>query len=121
LLPEPTFGGLYEGPGVAPRLTVGPPYPFPWIDHAGTLVTLLGVALAVALVGTWSRARSDPAAALASGMVLISVAYPVVWVAARHLPVIYLMYDARFIGLLTLLPLLFGLALMLRAAALRRQ
>jgi hypothetical protein len=117
--PRPTFGMELLGPGIEPRFREGPPYPWPWVQDADTLVLLLAVALENALVLTWARARTNPAAALASGLVLASVAYPLAWVAIRHLPVPYWFYDARFIGLLTALPLLVALILMRRGARFR--
>ena len=117
--PRPTFGMELLGPGIEPTVREGPPYPWPWVEDADTLVLLLAVALENALVLTWARARTNPAAALASGLVLASVAYPLVWVAIRHLPVPYWFYDARFIGLLAALPLLVALIVMRRGARFR--
>jgi hypothetical protein len=114
--PHPTYGAEFLGPGIEPRPIVGPPYPWPWIEYAEALANVLGVALALALVATWARARTHPAPALASGLVLVSVAYPVAWLAMRHLPLFPWFYDARFVGLLTVLPLLLALALMRRGA-----
>jgi len=70
-----------DGSRVIGTVVVGqvPPYPMPWIWHAATLANLLGIALLVAGAVTWSRAKAQPAAAIATGMVLASVAYPVVW------------------------------------------
>jgi hypothetical protein len=118
--PRPTYGFEYLGPDVAPRLTVGPPYPMPWIPPADTLLTLLAVALALAVVIAWERAETNPTVALASGLVLVSVAYPAVWVSIRYLPVPYWFYDARFVGLLAILPLLLALILMRRGARAER-
>jgi hypothetical protein len=117
--PKPTYGMEYLGPGVEPRLIVGPPYPYPWVVESGALENILGIALAVALVVTWARVRGNPVAALASGLVLASVAYPLAWVAIRHLPVPYWFYDARFVGLLAGLTLLVALMLMRRGARFR--
>jgi len=103
--PEPTIGFMYEAPGMEPTVDFGPPYPMPWIPESETLLTALGVALAVAVVLSWRAARSDPAPALATGLVLVSVAYPLVW--ALH------PYD---VWPLIVLPPLVALALMRRAA-----
>jgi hypothetical protein len=114
--PRPTYGVILDAPGVVERVYVGPPYPMPWIWHAETLVNVLGIALAAALVVTWARARREPAAALASGLVLVSIAYPVAWLVSRNLAFALWMYDARAIGLLAVLPLLLALMLMRRGA-----
>ena len=67
---------------------LGPPY----LDAVAPAVeaarcAILGLALAVAIVVTWRKARTHPAPALASGLVLLSVAYPLVWVLLRTDPV----------------------------------
>jgi hypothetical protein len=122
--PQPTWSvEALPGPGntviEGPRIP-GPPYPAPWIWHAEALVNVLGVALALALAVTWARARKNPAAALGSGLVLVSIAYPVAWLLSRQVAFDLWMYDARYIGLLTLVPLLAALGLMLRGAGLSR-
>jgi hypothetical protein len=114
--PRPTYGVISDAPGVVERVIVGPPYPMPWIWHAEALVNVLGIALAVALVVAWARARREPAAALASGLVLVSVAYPVAWLVSRNLAFALWMFDARAIGALAVLPLLLALMLMRRGA-----
>ena len=48
--------------------------PLPWLPPSGTLFAILATALAIALFLTWRRARSDPAPAIASALVLMSVA-----------------------------------------------
>jgi hypothetical protein len=115
--PEPTYSLLIHGPGAEPTLQVGPPYPMPWIWPSRTLVAVLGIALAVALIVTWRRARTHPAPALASGLVLLSVAYPLVWVAIRTEPVPtpYWLYNGGYPLLLAALPVLLALVLMRRA------
>jgi hypothetical protein len=124
--PEPTRTLMFEAvkPAVGrtvevvgPTVVVGPPYPMPWIWPSRTLVAVLGIALALAVVVTWRRARTHPAPALASGLVLASVAYPLVWVAIRteHLTVPYWAYNGAYPLLLTILPLLLALTLMRRA------
>lgn len=114
--PRPTYGVILDAPGAVERVYVGPPTSTPWIANAEALVNVLGLALAVILVVTWARARREPAAALASGLVLVSVAYPVAWLVSRNLGFALWMYDARAIGLLAVLPLLLALMLMRRGA-----
>lgn len=120
-MPEPTYMTIYSGPGVEGTVRAGPPYPMPWIFPARTLVAVLGIALAMAVVVTWRRARTHPAPALATGLVLTSVAYPLVWVAIRteHLPVPYWAYNGAYPLLLAALPLLLALTLMRRASSMR--
>jgi hypothetical protein len=113
--PQPTYGMLYEGPGTVGRVTVGPPYPFPAVNYADTLVQVLGVVLAIALVVTWREARSKPANAVAAGLVLASISYAVAWLVFRELlPFGLWVYDAWWTGVLTMLPLLVALLLVRR-------
>jgi hypothetical protein len=102
---------------VGPTVVFGPPYPMPWISPSRTLVAALGIALALALVVTWRRHRANPEHTLATGLVLASVAYPLVWVATRWEPVPTPIWAYNGVGPLLLagLPLLVGLALVLRA------
>jgi hypothetical protein len=102
---------------VGPTVVVGQPYPMPWIFPARTLVAALGIALALAIVVTWRRNRTHPAHALATGLVLASVAYPLVWVAIRseQVPTPYWAYNGAYPLLLAVLPLLLALVLMRRA------
>jgi hypothetical protein len=81
-----------------------------------TLVAALGIALAVAVVATWPRNRTHPAHALATGLVLASVAHPLVWVAIRweQIPTPYWAYNGAYPLLLAVLPLLLALVLMRR-------
>jgi hypothetical protein len=119
--PEPTYGA-YAVPGpdntvVAGPTFEGPPYPFPAIWHADTLVHLLGVVLAIAVVVTWREARTKPANAVAAGLVLASISYAVAWVVFRELlPVGLWVYDAWWTAVLTLLPLVLALLLVRRGA-----
>ncbi|HMJ02566.1 MAG TPA: hypothetical protein VK506_06470 [Conexibacter sp.] len=103
-----------EGP---PTIELGPPYSMPWIPESRPLLRILGIALAVAVVVTWRTARARPASALASAMVLASVAYPLVWVLVRFEPVPtpWWAYNAAYTLLLAGLPLLLALYLMRRA------
>jgi hypothetical protein len=77
--PSPELGGrtLAEGSEVA--IGPGPPYSAPELIEPGTLLTALGVALLVAVVFGWRAARSRPEAALATALVLVSVAPPFAW------------------------------------------
>jgi hypothetical protein len=83
---------------------------------------VLGIALALAVVLTWRKARKHPAPALASGLVLLSVAYPLTWVVIRTelpLTVPYQLYNGAYPLLLAVVPLLLSLYLMRRAARTR--
>jgi hypothetical protein len=115
--PVPTYGLLMRGPGAEPTLHVGPPYPMPWIWPSRTLLAVLAIALVVAVVLTWWRARTHPAPALASGLVLGSVAYPLVWalIHTEGLSVPYWAYNGAYPLLLAAVPLLLALALTRRA------
>jgi hypothetical protein len=118
---EPTIGWLMS-PGEKPKISLGSPYPMPWIPESRPLLRILGLALAVAIVLTWRRARTHPAPALASGLVLLSVAYPLSWVAIRtegpvNLP--YQLYNGAYPLLLAVIPTLLALYLMRRAARAR--
>jgi len=124
--PEPTRTLMFEATKpavgrtvehVGPTVVVGPPYPMPWIFPSRTLVAALGIALAVAVVVTSRRNRTHPAHALATGLVLASVAYPLVWVAIRweQVPTPYWAYNGAYPLLLAALPLLLALVLMRRA------
>ena len=102
---------------VGPTVVVGPPYPMPWILPSRTLIAVLGIALAVAVIVTWRRNRTHPAHALAAGLVLASVAYPLIWVLIRTEPVPtpYWAYNGAYPLLLAVVPLLLALTLVLRA------
>jgi hypothetical protein len=77
--PVPTTVFTMTGPGQDPVISDGPPYPLPWLPPSSTLFAIIATALAIALFLTWRRARTDPAPAMASALVLMSVAYPLVW------------------------------------------
>jgi hypothetical protein len=117
--PEPTYGA-YAVPGVGNTVVPGPtfegpPYPFPYIWHADTLIQVLGVVLAIALVVTWREVRAKPANAVACGLVLASISYAVAWLVFRELvPFGLWVYDAWWTGVLTLLPLTLALLLVRR-------
>ena len=105
--PEPTIGFTYEGPGVEPTVNFGPPYFLPWLTESRTLITALGIALVVAVVFSWRSARTRPEAALATALVLASVAHPVAW-----------LLHGYAVWPQIVIPLGVALALMLRAAGL---
>jgi hypothetical protein len=115
--PKPTVMHLYTGPHADPIVQVGPPYPLPWLPPSRGLTLILAIALAVAVVAAWQRSRTHPERALATGLVLASIAYPLTWVATRteafHMP--YWMLNGPNPLLLTVLPALLALALMRRA------
>jgi hypothetical protein len=115
---EPTIVMTHFSPGEPPELSLGAPYPMPWIPESRPLLRILGVALAVTVVLAWRTARTRPAWALASGLVLASVAYPLVWVLIRTdpLPTPYWVYNGGYPLLLAALPFLLALALVRRAA-----
>jgi len=115
---EPTITWTYMSPGERPELSLGPAYPMPWLSESKPLLRILGLALAVAVVLTWRRARTHPAPALAGGLVLLSVAYPLTWVAIRTdgpLTVPYQVYNGAYPLLLAAVPTLLALYLMRRA------
>jgi hypothetical protein len=83
--PQPSIGFAYNDPPEAgrrlpdPEVVFGPPYPFPELTESRALLTALGVALLVAVVFSWRVARTRPEAALATALVLVSVAWPLAW------------------------------------------
>jgi hypothetical protein len=110
--PEPQIAFSYDVPvhgrtigpaGQNPTVTFGDPYPFPWLTESKVLITAVGIALLVAVVYAWRTVRRHPEPALATGLVLASVAYPLAWVIQG-----YRVWPA------ILLPLAVGMALMLR-------
>jgi hypothetical protein len=104
-----------DGP---PTIELGPAYPMPWIPESRPLLRILGIALAIAVVLTWRASRSRPAPALASGLVLLSVAYPLTWVTIRTdvpLSLPYQLYNGAYPLLLAVVPTLLALYLMRRA------
>jgi hypothetical protein len=103
--PERPLVVTYRAPGMEPTVSSGTPYPLPWLPESETLITALGIALLVAAVLSWRAARAHPEAALATALVLASVAHPVAWV----------MHGYR-VWPLILIPLGAALVLMLRGA-----
>jgi hypothetical protein len=85
--PEPSVGFVYNtlperGRTLDPQpdeVVFGDPYPFPELTESSMLLTALGVALLVAVVFSWRAARTRPEVALATALVLVSVAYPLAW------------------------------------------
>jgi hypothetical protein len=83
--PEPSISFVHDelpasGRTVRPTEVVfGDPYPFPSLTESPPLLTALGVALLVAVVFSWRTARTRPEAALATALVLVSVAWPLAW------------------------------------------
>jgi hypothetical protein len=114
---EPTIIWTMYAPGEQPELSLGSAYPMPWVPESRPLLRILGFALLVAVVLSWRTAHTRPAWALASGMVLASVAYPLVWTAIRAdtLPIPYQVYNGAYPLLLAALPLLLALTLVRRA------
>jgi hypothetical protein len=112
--PQPQIGFAYDvpahgrtigGAGQQPTVIFGDPYPLPWLTESKLLITALGIALLVAAVYAWRTVRRHPEPALATGLVLASVAYPAAWVIQG-----YRVWPA------ILLPLAVGAALMLKGA-----
>ena len=113
---EPTRIWVYGAPaGSPPKLVVGAPYEYPWIPASRPLITALGIALAVAVVFTWRRASAHPQRALASGLVLASVAYPLAWIGFPSMSVPYWAYEAPYFWAAAALPLMLALTLVRRA------
>lgn len=112
--PEPTLMHLYSPPD-PPRLVLGSPYPWPWIWPSRTLLAALGIALGVIIVVAWRSARRHPDWALASGLVLASVAYPLAWKTFPTASVPYWAYEAPYYWAAAAIPLLLALTLMRRA------
>lgn len=119
---EPTYMEIVApGPGRSvhvERIVQGPPYPMPWLPESKPLLRILGLALAVAVFLAWRTARTRPAWALACGLVLASVAYPLVWVVIRiePVPTPYWAYNGAYPLLLAAVPLLLALWQVRRAA-----
>jgi hypothetical protein len=98
-----------------PRLSLGSPYPMPWIPESRPLLRILGLGLVVMVVLAWRTARTRPAWALASGLVLASLAYPLAWASFRGVPVPYWGYSAPYYWAAAAVPFLLGLTLVRRA------
>jgi hypothetical protein len=115
--PKPVYMQVFTYPDPTPKLVLSPPYPVPWIPESQALLSVLAIALAVAVAVSWRAARRHPEWLLATGLVLASVAYPIVWVAIRTEPVPtpYWLYNGAYPLLLAVLPLLLALVLMRRA------
>jgi hypothetical protein len=119
--PQPTYGMSHMTPGAEPELVMYPPYPMPWLPPSRVLLVIFAVALAAALIVTWIRARTQPAPALASALVLASVAYPLVWATFHNVQFApYWAYHAGYIGLVSAIPLLVAVALARRAGRIQR-
>ena len=114
---EPTITWTYMSPGERPELSLGPAYPMPWVPESKPLLRILALALAVTVFLAWRTARSRPAWALASGLVLASVAYPLVWVLLRTdpVPTPWWLYNGAYPLLPAAIPLLLALWIMRRA------
>jgi hypothetical protein len=115
---EPTITWTYMSPGEPPELSLGPAYPMPWLPESKPLLRILGIALTLTVVVAWRTARSRPAWALASGLVLASVAYPLVWVLLRTdpIPTPWWFYNGAYPLLLAAVPTLLAMWLMRRGA-----
>lgn len=117
--PKPSVVYTYGPPvGSDPVMSFGPPYFMPWLPPSKHLITILAIALAVAIVVTWWQSSARPERALATGLVLASVAYPLTWVAIRTeaLSVPYWLLNGSYPLLLTVVPALLALALVRRAS-----
>lgn len=114
--PKPTLVLRHMSPGRDPIMSLGPPYAFPWVPPSQSLLAILAVALAVAVVVTWLRARARPEGVLATGPVIASVAYPLTWATTRTdaLNAPWWLLNPPYPLLLTALPALLALALMRR-------
>lgn len=115
--PKPTLIYLHTGPDSDPITRVGPPYSMPWLPPSRGLLVILGIALALAVIVTWRRSRARRERALATGLVLASVAYPLTWVLTRTeaLNAPYWLLNGPYPLLLAALPALLALTLMRRA------
>jgi hypothetical protein len=115
---EPTITWTHMSPGEPAELSLGAAYPMPWLPESKPLLRILGLTLAVAVFLAWRTARTRPAWALACGLVLASVAYPLVWVLIRTEPVPtpYWAYNSGYPLLLAVIPLILALWQVRRAA-----
>ncbi len=118
--PEPTMSFMMQPSGET-TVVAGPPYPMPWIAPSQTLLLLLAIALAQAVVLTWARARSHPEGLLATGLVVLTVAYPMVWAILYRLELPYQLYGAAYVWLFTAIPLLLAFTLVRKAGRLARR
>ena len=105
-----------------PVVQIGPPYFMPLLPPSRGLTLILGAALAIALVAAWREARTHPEWGLATGLVLVSVAFPLTWELTRtdglHVP--WWLLNLPYPLLLTTLPMLLALAIIRRAAGATR-
>lgn len=90
-------------------------YPAPWVFEAPTFMRAFGIALALAVVISWRRVGRQPAAALATGLVVASVGYPLMWVLMQREATPYWAYTVPYRVALTALPVVLAVALMRRA------
>ena len=111
---------------IAPGVLVGGGYnyPAPWVYDAPIFMRAFGIVLALAIVITWFTAGAGRRQPLATGLVLASVAYPLVWTLMHQdfapysnleLRTPWWAYQMEYRLGLALLPLLLALALMRRA------
>jgi hypothetical protein len=120
--PQPSYGMSYMAPGAEPELVMGPPYSMPWLPPSRVLLVIFAVALAAALILTWIRARTQPAPALASALVLASVAYPLVWATFHNVEFApYWAYQGGYIWLVSAIPLLGAVALARRSGRFQKR
>ena len=115
--PKPTVVFMHMGPGRGVIRSIGPSYPLPWLPPSQGLLAILGLALAIAVVVTWWQSRARPERALATGLALASVAYPLTVAATRThaLSAPYWLLNPPYPLLLTTLPALLALTLIRRA------
>jgi hypothetical protein len=116
---------LYPGPAQEATVTMTDNSPvarletslgeMPWIPESRPLLRILGLALLVAVVFTWRSARTRPAWALASGLVLASVAYPLAWAIFRGPPIPSWGYGVLYYWAAAAVPFVVGLMLVRRA------
>lgn len=120
--PVPGVGRWYLHPAIEPIVMPTAPYPWPWVQAAEHLIGIIALALLTAVVLSWHQARTRPERALATGLVLVTIAYPVAWVATRTeaLAFPWWMLNAPYPMLLTAVPALLALALIRRGARDRR-
>ncbi len=106
---------------IAPGVLVGGEYnyPAPWVYDAPTFMRAFGIVLGLAVVVTWVTARRQPAAPLATGLVLASVAYPLVWTLMHQDFTPWWAHGVEYRLGLAILPLLLAVALMRRAGRAR--
>jgi hypothetical protein len=119
--PKPThrFMIVAGGPDTVREVPItGPPYFAPWAPPSRWLTVVLAVALGLAIVVTWTRARARPERALATGIVLVTIAYPVAWALTRTeaLNFPWWMLNNPWPFVVMIAPMLIALALIRRGA-----